>query len=89
MLQPAKLLSKNFQNKNVDMVDVVTYISQTKKQLKRIKRGDFKSQPTIHCYLNNVKEEEGKHLFQDVKLKGLDCIKILCINSKYRRMVMF
>ena len=64
VLQPAKLLSKTFQNKNVDMVDVVTYISQTKKQLKRIGRKDFESLPTIRRFLNSVKEEEEKQLFQ-------------------------
>ena len=52
------------------MVDVVTYISQTKKkQLERIERKDFESLPTICRFLNNMKEEEEKHLFQDIKLK--------------------
>ena len=31
VLQPVKLLPKTFQNKNKDMVDVLTYISQIKK----------------------------------------------------------
>ena len=52
------------------MVDVVTYISQTKKkQLERIERKDFESLPTICRFLNDTKEEEEKHLFQDIKLK--------------------
>ena len=55
MLQPAKLLSKTFQNENVDMVDVVTYISQTKKQLERIEREE--SLATISHFLNNVKRK--------------------------------
>ena len=36
VLQPAKLLPKTSENKNMDMVGDVTYMSQTKKQLKRI-----------------------------------------------------
>ena len=65
-----KIVAKTFQNKNVDMVDVVTYISQTKKkQLERIERKDFESLPTICRFLNDTKEEEEKHLFQDIKLK--------------------
>ena len=76
MLQPAKLLSKNFQNKNVDMVDVVTYISQTK-QLRRIERKDFESLPTIRRFLNSVKEEEEKHLFQ-----GFDIAKTIVSSKK-------
>ena len=67
VLQPTKLLSKTFQNENEDMIDVVTYISQMIKQLKRIEKKDFGSLPTVHCSLNNVKGEEEKHLFQDVK----------------------
>ena len=82
VLQPAKLLSETFQNKNVDMVDIVTYISQTKKQLKRIERKDFESLPTIRCFLNSVKEEEEKHLFQDVKLKGFDIAKTIVSSKK-------
>ena len=66
----SKIVAKTFQNKNVDMVDVVTYISQTKKkQLERIERKDFESLPTICRFLNDMKEEEEKHLFQDIKLK--------------------
>ena len=66
----SKIVAKTFQNKNVDMVDVVTYISQTKKkQLERIERKDFESLPTICHFLNDMKEEEEKHLFQDIKLK--------------------
>ena len=66
----SKIVAKTFQNKNVDMVDVVTYISQTKKkQLERIERKDFESLPTICRFSNDTKEEEEKHLFQDIKLK--------------------
>ena len=82
MLQPAKLLSKTFQNENVDVVDVVIYISQTKKQLERIERKDFKSLPTVRRFLNNKKEEEEKHLFEDVKLKGFDNAKTIVSSKK-------
>ena len=54
-----------------------TYISQTKKQLKRNEDKDFKSLPTVRRFLNNVKEEKGKELFQDVKLKGFDNAKAI------------
>ena len=77
VLQPAKLLSETFQNENVDMVDVVTYISQTKKQLERMERKDFESLPSVHCFLNSVKEQKEKHLFQDIKLKGFDNVKTI------------
>lgn len=80
VLQPPKLLSKTFQNENVDMVDVVTYISQTKKQLERIEREE--SLATISHFLNNVKEEEEIHLFQDVKLKGFDNAKTIVSSKK-------
>ena len=69
------MLSKTSQNENVDMVDVLIYRSQTQKQLERIQRKDF---------LNNVKEEEGKHLFQDVKLKDFDNFKTI-VSSKKKR----
>ena len=77
VLQPAKLLSKTFQNENVGMVDVITYITQMKKQLKRIERKDFQSLPTVHHFLNNVKKEEEKPLFQDFKLKGFGNTKLV------------
>ena len=41
VLQSAKLLSKTFRSENVDMVDIVTYATQMKKQLERIERKDF------------------------------------------------
>ena len=82
VLQPAKLLSETFQNENVDMVDVVTYISQTKKQLKRMERKDFQSLPSVHCFLNSVKEQKEKHLFQDIKLKGFDNVKTIVSSRK-------
>ena len=80
MLQPAKLLSKTFQNENVDMVDVVTYISQTKKQLERIEREE--SLATISHFLNNVKEEEEKHLLPDNTLKGFNSAKTIISSKK-------
>ena len=36
-VKPAKLLSKTFQKENVDMVDVVTDISQMKKNSKELR----------------------------------------------------
>ena len=82
MLQPAKLFSKTFQNENVDIVNIINYISQTKKQLKRIERKDFESLPTACHFLNNIKEEKGKYLFQDVKLKGFNNAKTIVYSKK-------
>ena len=67
------MLSKTYQNENIDMVDVLIYRSQTQKQLERIQRKDF---------LNNVKEEEGKHLFQNVKLKDFNNDKTIVSSEK-------
>ena len=75
-------MSKTFQNENMDIVDVIIYINQTKKQLKRIEREDFESPRTDCCFLNNVKEEEEIHLFQDVKLKGFDSAKTIVSSKK-------
>ena len=66
----------------MDMVDVIIYISQTKKQLKSIEREDFESPRTDYCFLNNVKEEEEIHLFQVVKLKGFDNAKTIVSSKK-------
>ena len=41
VLQPAKLLSKTFQKEIVDMVDVINYLSQMKKQLEKTERKNF------------------------------------------------
>ena len=78
----SKIVVKNFPNENMDMVDVIIYISQTKKQLKSIEREDFESPRTDYCFLNNVKEEEEIHLFQDVKLKGFDNAKTIVSSKK-------
>ena len=59
------------------MVDVVTYILGL---TYRIEKKDFESLPNIHCFLNNVKEEEGKPLFQDVK--GFDNAKTIIFQPK-------
>ena len=76
----SKIVAKTFQNKNVDMVDVVTYISQTKKQLERIEREE--SLATISHFLNNVKEEEEKHLLPDNTLKGFNSAKTIISSKK-------
>ena len=41
VLQPAKLLSKTIQKEIVDMVDVINYLSQMKKQLEKTERKNF------------------------------------------------
>ena len=64
------------------LVDVVTDISQMKKKLKRIERKDFELLPTVQCFVNKLKEEEEKHLFQDDKLKGFDNAKTIISSKK-------
>ena len=43
---------------------------------------DFELLPTVQCFLNKVKEEEEKHLFQDDKLKGFDNAKTIISSKK-------
>ena len=61
------------------MVDVITYM---KKQLKGIERKDFKSLSTIHPFLNSMREEDKKYLFQGDKLKGFDNAKTTVSSKK-------
>ena len=59
----------------MDMVDVITYM---KKQLKGIER----NWSTIHPFLNSMREEDKKYLFQGDKLKGFDNAKTTVSSKK-------
>ena len=69
VLSPAKILSKTFQNEDVDPVATVSLLNQVKQQLRRIERKDFEQLPTVKRFLDRVTEEDGSYVFHDVKLK--------------------
>ena len=68
VLTPAKILSKTFQSEDVDSVETEGLIKQTKQSLSRIQRKEFDQLPTVKSFFERVKEEDGKHTFQDVVL---------------------
>ena len=45
-------------------------------------RGKTFNLPTVHHFLNNVKDEEEKHLFQDFKLKGFSSAKTIASSKR-------
>ena len=67
VLTPAKILSKTFQNEDVDAAGTEGLIKQTKQCLSRIQRKEFDQLPTVKSFFERVKED-GKHTFQDVVL---------------------
>ena len=67
VLTPAKILSKTFQNEDVDAAGTEGLIKQTKQSLNRTQRKEFDQLPTVKSFFERVKED-GKHTFQDVVL---------------------
>ena len=61
VLSPAKILSKTFQNEDVDPVATVSLLNQVKQQLRRIERKDFEQLPTVKRFLDRVTEEDGSY----------------------------
>ena len=75
LLAPAMRLSKTFQSEDVDFVSVSMLLDQSKKQMRRLERKDFKELPTVKRFLDNVVHDNGRYLFQDVPLKQFEIAK--------------
>ena len=69
LLAPAKILSKTFQNEDVDLVSAVSLHKQAKKGLERIRKREFEQLPMVNRFLDRVKENSREYSFQDVKFK--------------------
>ena len=70
ILTPAKLLSKCFQDDDIDVVGSINLIQRIKGQLERIEWKQFHELLTVKRTSDKIKEEDGKYVFHGITLKG-------------------
>ena len=73
LLSPVKLLSLAFQKEDVDIVNVVSSIEKTNKQLDKLLDREFTQYPTFIRFKSKLRNEEEKTvIYQGTSLNGFD-----------------
>ena len=81
LLSPVKILSLAFQDEDFDIVNVLSAIEKTKKQLDKLIEHDFQKYPTFLRFKSKCFEEE-KVLYEGAGLKLLDTAEKNAITQK-------
>ena len=72
MLEIPSILSKFFQEENVDTVHAMLCLSKAKGRLELFKNKSFEKLPHIKQFFGRCKEVDGEIFYQNIKLIGFD-----------------
>ena len=83
LLSPVKLLSLAFQKEDVDIVNVVSSVETTNKQLDKLLDREFTQYPTFIRFKSKLRNEEEKTvIYQGTSLNGFDDAVINAENKR-------
>jgi hypothetical protein len=89
LLSPVKLLSLAFQKEDVDIVNVVSSIEKTNKQLDKLFDREFTQYPTFIRFKSKLRNEEEKTvIYQGTSLNGFGDAVNNAENKKSNRQVL-
>ena len=72
LLAPSKILSKCFQDEEIDAVGNAILLKRAKSQLRFLEEKSFQDLPTVKRIIGKVSFVDGKYMFQDIALKNYE-----------------
>ena len=75
LLEIPSILSKSFQEDNVDTVNAMLCLAKAKNRLQLFKEKDFEKLPHVKQFLGKCKQLDGELFYQNMKLSGFEDAK--------------